>query len=950
MNELTEAEFLSQVGDHGYREVVQLAEWLLTTDTDAAQDLELKCRYATSVVTKSEAEIFGLSDPRLAIRLYLENGSGTSMLNLRRIDRMRAANPRWGRRLRWLKTYSREEIKALPTPKEKPRELLKTASRIGDCLLKAPTRITSSGASWVILQADLGREYGESSEEGAFVGTPYLRHIPLAGGGLCAQAVCYMATALLHEHATGLHGLLEITALAQRDIMQQAENDGFNVYEMQISGLNYGGLTSYFRAVGLRAIKQVPKTMGYAQPSADWTNRNDAFTAAAKAYLRSGMPVVVTVDVGRMAAPADPMMQLRGGLTKSVGKPIYESNGWEHPEFERIRRGHFQMRRDHAVLLVGCKDEPGSEVFLVNDPASLPFLQARTGQLAEAGYYASRWSVRDQKRHTNFEELRSLHCLPVTPAAVKVPLLWWLPESQVDEEDAERTAVEHWQDGLFGIVPVLFSGAIQIGRMRLPFISPHQRYRDFRLLRMGDLVRHCAEFLQGEENLPDIASIREKLIERFEWKQSHWAWVQFVRKPLSIWIYDAEATLPSRESDRTTDSGRGFLRVGVWTEGQEWYEVVAPRTRKPTASSNGQYEEDFPRLRMPSEPMPLRVTSACSAKGVQDFLRQADPGLKSMDLFAFMRPDIPELAGKRVGLSAAEWMAANCNPREVEQVAQKLRQWAGEEQVLIEGVTSYLPEIAAFQERDAGTALNALRFLVLLTENLHRDLDGGSPPTLTLAAGNRVQGIWPGRLAKEEQGQVYMANVISRETLGRIVLTRLKDLVKGLDEASQVRFALELEAGELHLLNDWHSLAWFALELESSRWKEDLGNRVGFTLNIARWAFLAGIRTSQLNSEAGIGTRIRKRILRAEISDLGKVQLGGQAPGVLHDEEAFRPWMDLVRDLAREHRPDGMEFSKGLSLVMESCLRGESISEALEQLREWQQALDAGEEVVLRPS
>ena len=194
MNKLTEGEFRSQVGEYGFREVVQLAEWLMTTDLDDTQDREFVCRYAPSIITRGESEVFGLSDPRFAIRLYLESEDGEgemSVLNLRRIERMRGANPDWGKRSKRMRTFSKHKLEELPTPKRRPRDLLARASRIGDCLLQLPKRHRLDSDSWRVLQVDLGREYGETLEEGKFLGTPYLKHIPLTGGGLCAQANCF---------------------------------------------------------------------------------------------------------------------------------------------------------------------------------------------------------------------------------------------------------------------------------------------------------------------------------------------------------------------------------------------------------------------------------------------------------------------------------------------------------------------------------------------------------------------------------------------------------------------------------------------------------------------------------------------------------------------------------------------------------------------------------------
>ena len=926
MNKLTQQEFFAKVGAQGHREVSELADWLLSTDSNAPRELELRCRYAPSIVTRSEVEVFGMSEPRFAIRLYLEDEDGMSLINLRQLEVMRAANPSWGRQMHWLNTRSSEPLKSLTKPKIQPSAFLRHASRIADCLLQHPKRL---GVGWNVLRADLGREYGEASTAGEFLGTPYVKHIPLVGGGLCAQAVCFMATALLHEHARAIYGLLEVTALAQRDEIAKSELGGVDVYEMQISGLNYSGIARYFSEVGLRAIKQMPKTLGYSDPAAAWTNRNDCFTAAAQAYARSGMPIILTVDIGRMAAPADRGEQLKGGMTRAVDSPIYARNGFQHPAFAHARPGQFRHRRDHAVLLVGCQERQGSEAFLINDPAALPFLQASTGELADAGYYGTHWSADGESAKEDLETLRSLISLPVTPADVKLPLLWWLPESEVDDEDTPRGKVEHWRDGLFAIVPILLSGAVSIGRKRLPYVPPAERFRNFRLTQLKDLVPLCAEFLHGVDHLPDIAQIRQQLLERFGWREEHWAWVQFVREPLSIWVYDAERELPADEGDRDLDSRQGFLRIGVWRNGDAWQTVVAPKRVARVEHSRRPAPPPPVNRSKPSVCQPAALTS-CSAGGLEEALPMLQGHTEHIELYAFADTDLAAL-GRSNGDSALDFLAENeSNLSLVDSLAKRLAEVSDEAGVSIDAIATYLPELAMPQREDARPAIGAFDFLSRLG-------DATGVGIIELVAGSRIQGVWPGVLASDSRssGAVYVANVMSRAHLGQTFLENLKVVVGEMDIASPVRFALELEPGPLHLLNDWDALVWFALQLESDAFANTLGARVGFNLDIGHWAFLTGIRLDQLAPVSELGSRVRRRILHAHVSDHRLGHFGDLAVGAIHGERDFAPWLDLLDRLAHEDRPPGLEFSRRVTAELEACRSAAEVTDSLDRLRAW---------------
>ena len=72
-----------EVGDAGVRNAQELCRWLY------GDGCEYASRAAPSVMTRSECELFGLSSPRFAYRLYIKRSGEaafmTTFLNLRRL-------------------------------------------------------------------------------------------------------------------------------------------------------------------------------------------------------------------------------------------------------------------------------------------------------------------------------------------------------------------------------------------------------------------------------------------------------------------------------------------------------------------------------------------------------------------------------------------------------------------------------------------------------------------------------------------------------------------------------------------------------------------------------------------------------------------------------------------------------------------------------------------------
>src|SRR4051812_29793986 len=87
--ELSIDEVEAQVGDLGSLRLLQKRLY---------GDAPLRFRYAQSVITRTEAEVLGMSSPRFAIRAYLDP-AGRSFVNLRRIKELQLHAPPWSARL-----------------------------------------------------------------------------------------------------------------------------------------------------------------------------------------------------------------------------------------------------------------------------------------------------------------------------------------------------------------------------------------------------------------------------------------------------------------------------------------------------------------------------------------------------------------------------------------------------------------------------------------------------------------------------------------------------------------------------------------------------------------------------------------------------------------------------------------------------------------------------------
>lgn len=219
---------------------------------------QMRFRSAPSIVVRSEAELFGINMPRFAFRaIVAEKTEQASFVNLRRIGSFVSSV---GRRL---ELGPRDEFIS---------QLRRKCRCVADSLLAVPLW----AREYHVITTDLARWY---SEEVPQKGTPFVTHFPV-GGGMCAQAVCFMASALLHQHGRGVYGVSEVT------MMSGTEKDSEETY-LNFSGLSVARMTQYFKRIGLTVTPQ------YAQNVRDYRE-------ALRAFLLSGVPVIIPVDMQKL--------------------------------------------------------------------------------------------------------------------------------------------------------------------------------------------------------------------------------------------------------------------------------------------------------------------------------------------------------------------------------------------------------------------------------------------------------------------------------------------------------------------------------------------------------------------------------------------------------------------------------------------------------------------------
>lgn len=329
---------------------VDMKAWMNQTSTQRDQVLKkLSYRFAPSIITRSEGELFGISTPRFAIRATItdDNGRVLGFVNLRRIKSfVKSIQKSLGYHPKDFGTHSVGQFEStFPSVNHALFSSIRGRCRsFADACLDPSMRYPKHS----VIVSNLADGYDEIDLPWSM---PFATHFPI-GGGMCAQAVCFQANSLMHQWAKGVFGVSEISYLASsRDQSSSALAD--DVSFLDFSGLRAESIERFFShpLLNLSSFRHSFKNHIPARYDSEFSR----FKTTLKSYVHSGIPTIVAVNFEKY---------------RTIKKNIGDIPGYYFPS---------PGSEGHALLVVGC-DESG-DGFLVNDPASLPFIEYTAKEL-----------------------------------------------------------------------------------------------------------------------------------------------------------------------------------------------------------------------------------------------------------------------------------------------------------------------------------------------------------------------------------------------------------------------------------------------------------------------------------------------------------------------------------------------------------------------------------------
>lgn len=879
----------AEIGDDHLKKVRLLAKRLYN-------ETDLVFRIAPSIVVRGEAELFGLSMPRFACRVYL-NQARSSFVNIRRLQLLRHS----------VRHHLADGSLADQKSKRALRELL---GRIGayssccaDSLLVPPHALLDEG--YHVLTTDLGFAYDEQGEdEREIYGTPYVSHLEIFGGGMCAQAVAFQATALWHNIAKGLYGIAEISMLADPDDAEW----------IHLGGMTPDKLTQYFRHEQVRLGAQHQYVGG--DNYVPFPEQVTVFGDALFSYVSSGMPVVLPIDLGRMNGDSLSEREVHG-------ISIFRRN--RLPTI--LRSGLGPRRRPHAVLIVGAHRTSRQREFIVNDPATYPFLRCSGEQLAQARRYAE----------GSHDRLGPLSFIPVTPPEIRLPLLNARDELPV-------------QIGLYEIAERLqYSGPREMRMKPSPYLG------HFRLFDFGATQSHPNRF----QNTPGVRDDTPSSVwnsgdlptdaVQFLWTMREegyvprkWCWVQHRKMSGSgvqaaLWIWDA-CLPPPTEANLDSTVGNYFLGFCVKENGL-WSRKRPERATSRCVEAEPQAVNITPELPpRPRQQLRPALISSFAVEGVEAALQNWDPEV-GCEVYLLMKADISGImadpATDTNEFNAVATMERLAGDRtKINRLADKLVA----SQAPIVAFASFIPEVTSSPFQDRGRrAQGAIRFLARLALAVReRQSDDTRLKVIEMVAGSRISGIYRAEPLPAGDGKefAYLSRRMPDRDARERMITNLKlalrgDLVSRLRE-HRISLALEVEPGPLFALRDWTTLQNVALRLSTD---PVLAPVVGFNLDIAHWRIGRGNGMLELLRNCDL---VRSRITHAHCAGHHpSAHLGDSHLKYLNNPDIeLMPWIRMLRLIQEERGSDLPSFSGYVSHEFEAARNCDHVWNSVTMLRD----------------
>ena len=995
MNEVNVEEIFDELGYQGVFDLMDIERWLNLQSEDetiSQKFIRLKhqesnwgeaadrfrsefgklytAQYSPSIISRGSAEFFETSLPRFGIRLKFGDQLG-SIVNLRRLASLSNHAGKWGKRNRKLSEDERTpNVKPWRARPESPGGRLSKSTAIGDCLFPIPERF----ATYVTVAKDFSKVYGEmdptcdiDSTNGS-IGVPYLRNIQLAG--LCAQAVCFMASTLLHNFAKGVFGVSEISYLAKQEGRK----------ELELGGLSPKEIVAYFQhpKVGLHA------EIEWAGAGTDDNRlKVSTFERAVQSYLRSGFPVILLVDAGRMAG-----MQFGELMNDPICahgyQTIYQSNGFEKDSWYRDFRTDTPPTTNntlsHAVLAIGFCEDSENLKFLINDSSSFPFITATARQLSDAATY-----VAAKGKITKLENIHDCCFIPVTPSPVKLPLAESVSNLVPMDERVTREQKRRSYEARMGVLRL--SEALRLGAFSDDNPSYHLVFFDG-----SEIAPDCTPSV-GESIRFAVNSwySKEKIGSKF------WAWVEHFPKAQRISIWDAERpALLINSEDQSTHWDLTSYRLAEINYGRSDCQLSETTALKTNAEP--EMMRDVP-LSLPDCLEGSLITSF-HVKGLEPVAKVWPDYNLAVDAYCFMERDTSSIIDQsteswhrilenkfRAGRSFARnyfrrnrerWEPArrcgvilsnkllfrrtkpsylenelpigfrrktrsplevvaalaekeaglgfSLRPRDIPPMGELGRKMISElPDAKICSFTTYWPEIVASDAERRKQTITAIAGLMRLAVRVNPDLAEKKRFVIEVVGGGLAERMWRGRREYESENQktktlgeeVWIANLLSEgEAIERLIesLRMENDLLYRTYRDTGVRLAFELEPGPLYTLGSKEQLLEFCKKIEDTT---KLKEFVGVNLDIAHFSFIEGITREWIEEHPVV----KNRIIHCHLSDhCDGAHFGDLVPRTFHRTEVFQCWIDYIAtNIAGADRELGMEFSGFISGELEAA-------------------------------
>lgn len=888
-------------GCRGHSHVRIFQNWLQYSADRACWEWDRRARYAASLITRADAELFGLSYPRFAIRVYLDDAH-SSFLNLRRTVLL-------GERIR--KALS-EETRTEEAERDGQRHVGEDGnplySMIGDCVLRVPKRLEEG---YRIIKCAVDKLYGSEAQNLSQVdATPYVNYSDFYGS--CALAVAFMACAMLSDDCTGLFGLTEMPF-----VLARATNT-----PTRLGPLNIENLCALLSCddIHLHAYHQRANNPRYLLP-VDGCSGVALFAAGLRSYILSGMPVIITCDLYRLHGfGRDFFLESANSVhAERSPKALYRSDANVGCGFH-VKEPQSIERMNHFLFVIGsARDEGDDANFVIHDPYGMPYLTADAKTLMRSAPY----------ENESWKDLDDGHFISVTPSDVKLPLF------------VGRGGVHY--EGSLGVYDLAMEAADVLAAEGWKQLT-HQRVAKskFRLIQCANLCSSRAQVAIDGLVLPKVqADFRVKLRELAAQATADWVWLQFVDR-LCL-VFDAgKPAPPSKYGNKDKDEDKD--KVGNLDGAAIRRDFLLGIIKLDDLASVAVKHTHVP----PPPPLPevrgglaLKKSLISSYCVTGMFAERPRPGLDpldayferndlAMELYAFVQADLAALldsAAAEIRESnpfCADWSVV----RNLAELSPQAGKWAPAlaravdrrltregRRIDICGLATFMPDATSFDHVRRLRARAALSVVSSLASEL-KSL-GHTVAFIELVAGSRVSRLCSHTSPPDERHLLVGVSPLEK------TLSHLDDFLSDIAVASGFRgvYSIELEPGASFAINSVARLEQTASFCDAM-WSK--GVTVGYNLDIAHWILSRA-------SPSRIPREVISRIAHCHICDTYRGHMDDSPLCSVRERHEFAEWLDLIGK-KMESVDTRVPFSGYVSLELECAKRLEDVRSSIDML------------------